>query len=98
MTAGSTWFTPYIETFDTQADFDSFKVIDANNDTHTWSFMFPSGVESGYAYLTGNGTADVDTGIYEGNGNDDYLISPSISLKKIQTIDSHLIHTINGWP
>ena len=33
-------------------------------------------------YLTGNGTADVDTGIYEGNGNDDYLISPSISLKK----------------
>lgn len=82
VTAGSTWFTPYIETFDTQADFDSFKVIDANNDTHTWSFMFPSGVESGYAYLTGNGTADVDTGIYESNGNDDYLISPSISLKK----------------
>lgn len=82
VTAGSTWFTPYIETFDTQADFDSFKVIDANNDTHTWSFMFPSGVESGYAYLQGNGTADVDTGIYEGNGNDDYLISPSISLKK----------------
>lgn len=82
VTAGSTWFTPYVETFDTQADFDSFKVIDANSDNATWTFMLPSGDESGYAYLIGNGTADVDTGIYDGNGNDDYLISPSISLKK----------------
>ena len=82
VTAGSTWFPPYIEHFDTQADFDSFKVIDANNDGATWSLMLPYGEESGYAYLTGNGTADVDTGIYYGDGNDDYLISPQISLKK----------------
>lgn len=82
VTAGSTWFPPYIEHFDTQADFDSFKVIDANNDGATWSLMLPYGDESGYAYLMGNGTADVDTGIYYGDGNDDYLISPQISLKK----------------
>lgn len=82
VTAGSTWFTPYVETFDTQADFDSFKVIDANNDGATWSLMLPYGDESGYAYLMGNGIGDVDTGIYDGNGDDDYLISPQISLKK----------------
>lgn len=82
VTAGSTWFAPYTETFDTQADFDSFKVVDANNDSKSWSFVLPDGEESGFAYLAGNGTTDVDTGIYEGNGNDDYLISPSISLKK----------------
>lgn len=36
---------------------------------------------NGMAYLHGNGTADVDTGIYEGHGNDDYLVSPKIQLK-----------------
>lgn len=81
VTGGSTWFAPYTETFDTQDDFDSFKVVDANNDLKSWSFMQPQGISSGYAYLTGNGTADPDTGIYDGNGNDDYLISPSVSLK-----------------
>ena len=68
MTGGDVWVLPYTETFDTQADFDSFKVVDANNDLHTWQHMLPAGETSGYAYLVGNGTADVDTGIYEGNG------------------------------
>lgn len=81
VTGGDVWVLPYTETFDTQADFDSFKVVDANNDLHTWQHMLPAGETSGYAYLVGNGTADVDTGIYEGNGNDDYLISPSVRLK-----------------
>lgn len=80
VTAGSTWIPPYTETFETQADFDSFKVIDANNDGNTWTYMNPLG-ENGQAYLVGNGTADVDTGIYDGDGNDDYLISPQIRLE-----------------
>lgn len=81
VTGGEIWVAPYTETFDTQDDFDSFKVVDANNDNLTWSFMLPYNETSGYAYLHGNGTADPDTGIYEGNGNDDYLISPSVRLK-----------------
>lgn len=81
VTAGAIWFPPYIETFETQADFDSFKIIDANKDGKTWSFMNPLG-QNGQAYLQGNGTRDVDTGIYDGNGNDDYFISPLINLKK----------------
>lgn len=80
--AGDTWVPPYTETFDTQDDFDFFKVIDANNDSNTWELMLPQ-VENanGYAWLYGNGIADVDTGVYEGNGNDDYLVSPKIQLK-----------------
>ncbi len=81
VTAGEFWITPYLETFDTQDDFDSFKVIDANNDLQTWAFMLPIGETSGHAVMWGNGTPDVDTGIYEGNGNDDYLISPLAHLK-----------------
>ena len=81
VTAGEFWIAPYTETFDTQEDFDSFKVIDANKDLATWSFMLPMGSDSGEAYLMGNGTPDVDTGIYDGNGNDDYLITPFLKLK-----------------
>ncbi len=77
VTAGSVWYPPYVETFDTQADFDTFKVVDANNDMNTWGWSV-----NGFAAMQGNGTANVDTGIYEGNGNDDYLITPSLSLKK----------------
>ena len=80
VTAGAIWFPPYLETFETQADFDSFKIIDANKDGKTWSFMNPG--QNGQAYLQGNGTRNVDTGIYDGNGNDDYFISPLINLKK----------------
>lgn len=79
--AGEYWIAPYTETFLTQDDFDSFKVIDANNDLASWSFMDPGSMGDGLAYLNGNGTPDVDTGIYEGNGNDDYLISPFVHLK-----------------
>ena len=77
ITAGDTWIVPYTETFDTQADFDSFKVIDANNDGQSWGYM--ESMQD--AYLHGNGTPDVDTGVYEGHGNDDYLITPMIDLK-----------------
>lgn len=89
VTAGEFWITPYTETFDTQDDFDSFKVIDANNDLQTWTFVLPAGNTSGYAVMWGNGTADVDTGIYEGNGNDDYLISPFARLKAGQDYRMH---------
>lgn len=81
VTAGEYWEAPYTETFMTQADFDSFKVVDANNDLKTWRFSYNQFDEEGCAYLQGNGTANVDTGIYEGNGNDDYLISPFANLK-----------------
>lgn len=77
ITAGDTWIVPYTERFETQADFDSFKVIDANSDSHSWHYI--EALQS--AYLTGNGTPDINTGIYEGNGNDDYLITPMIDLK-----------------
>ena len=81
VTAGSIWYPPYTETFDTQADFDSFKVIDANNDTNTWTFMDPDN-QGGLAYLHGNGVYNPDLGDDGGKGNKDYLITPSISLKK----------------
>jgi hypothetical protein len=81
VTAGITWFPPYVETFDSQTDFDSFKVIDANNDSKTWEFMNPNN-QGGIAYLNGNGVYDPDLGEYGGNGNNDYLITPQISLKK----------------
>lgn len=79
--AGEFWIAPYTETFLTQDDFDSFKVIDANQDMASWTFMDPGSQGDGEAYLIGNGIPDVDTGIYEGNGNDDYLISPLAHLK-----------------
>lgn len=82
VTAGDIWFVPYNEEFATQEDFDSFTVIDNNQDGQTWTHMLPYGAETGSAYLHGNGTANVDTGIYDGNGNDDYLITPFISLNK----------------
>ena len=70
--AGSIIEVPYTETFKTQADFDFYKVIDHNEDGSTWYFMQPYGLDDGYAYMNGN---------YSG-GDDDYLISPSIRLKK----------------
>lgn len=80
--AGDTWYPPYTEGFDTQEDYDFFKVIDANQDGNTWTYMLPQTQgANGRAYLHGNGVADVDTGIYEGHGNDDYLVSPKVSLK-----------------
>ena len=96
--AGDTWVPPYTETFDTQDDFDFFKVIDANGDGQTWTHLLPQVQNAnGYAYLHGNGVADVDTGIYEGHGNDDYLVSPKIQLKggadyrlKFETYDNWL--------
>lgn len=81
VTAGKYWIAPYTETFDTQADFDSFVVDDANGDLQTWGFMCPEGEPSGEAYLHGNGTANPWTGEYFGNGNDDYLISPFLKLE-----------------
>ena len=97
VTGGAIWLPPYIETFETQDDFDTFKIIDANNDLNTWSFLLPvNSTNGGYAYLHGNGTPDVDTGIYEGNGNDDYLISPSIKLKA--GVDYRIsFETYNNW-
>ena len=70
--AGNTIILPYTETFDTQADFDFYKVVDNNNDAATWQHMLPYGSDSGYAYMNGQ---------YEG-GDDDYLITPSIKLQK----------------
>lgn len=95
--AGDTWVPPYTEGFDTQDDYDFFKVIDANQDGKTWIYMLPQGTNTnGRAYLVGNGTADVDTGIYEGHGNDDYLISPKISLKA--GVDYRLqFDNCDGW-
>lgn len=81
ITAGEFWDVPYTEGFFTQDDFDSFKVIDANNDGLTWDYMNSQFTEEGSAYCHGNGTADVDTGVYEGHGNDDYLVSPFVNLK-----------------
>lgn len=95
--AGEIWVPPYTENFDTQEDFDFFKVIDANGDGQTWAYMLPQVYDAnGFAYLHGNGTADVDTGIYEGHGNDDYLVSPKIQLKA--GIDYRLkFKTYDNW-
>jgi hypothetical protein len=95
VTAGTTWFPPYVETFETQADFDSFKIIDANSDGKTWEFMDVGGT-NGLAYLHGNGVYEPDLGEYGGNGNNDYMITPQISLKK--NIDYRLtFDTFDQW-
>ena len=80
VSAGNHYVVPFVETFDTQADFDAWTVIDANNDQQTWVFSKPSGNNSGHAYLYGNGVTDSETG-YTATNNDDYLVSLPMELK-----------------
>lgn len=74
---GSVYYPPFTETFATQADFDICKVIDNNNDQHTWAWM--QSILG--AYLTGNGVNDSETGAVA-TYDDDYLVSAPISMKK----------------
>ena len=74
---GTQYEVPFTENFVNQADFDSFKVIDANGDGMTWAYT--SGFQ--YAVLWGNGVYDAMTGFVPTN-NDDYLVSLPIQLKK----------------
>ena len=74
VSAGAEYVVPFTETFDTQADFDAWTVIDANNDGQTWTFM------NGSLYLMGNGVDNPETGAVA-TFNDDYLISLPMQLK-----------------
>lgn len=74
--AGSVYYPPFVETFDTQADFDFFKVVDNNADENTWMYLPKVQI----AYLQGNGVYDPSNGQYGGTFNDDYLISSSVKL------------------
>ena len=88
---GTIWYPPYTETFDYEEDFNSFGVVDANEDAKSWSFS--ENLQN--AYLTGNGVNDGQYQ-FDGYGNKDYLITPSISLKK--GIDYVLTYnTGNQW-
>ncbi len=73
---GSIYQVPFTEDFLTADDFATFKVIDANNDQHTWSYTEISQC----ATLLGNGVTNPETGFVATN-NDDYLISAPIELK-----------------
>ncbi|MGI6223822.1 MAG: CARDB domain-containing protein [Prevotella sp.] len=74
---GTAYIPPFTETFETQSDFDNFTVIDANNDQQTWIYM--ASVQC--AHLQGNGITNSETG-FVATCNDDYLVSPNITLKK----------------
>jgi len=74
---GTAFIPPFTEGFDTQEDFDLHKVVDNNNDQHTWYWM----QSMAGAYLMGNGVTNPETG-FVATFNDDYLISPNIQLKK----------------
>lgn len=59
---------PFYESFETQEDFDKWKVYDLNNDSKTWKF---------------NATAKSARCLYSSvNPSDDWLFSPAINLKK----------------
>ena len=78
VSGGTVYYPPFTEGFDSQADFDSFTIVDANNDQCTWLYMSTwDGLT--YAYLSGNGTNDPESGTVA-TYNDDYLISLPIAL------------------
>lgn len=80
--AGAVWVPPYTEEFPTQEDFDFFTVIDGNNDGQTWKHMHPNNDDTlASAYLNGNGVDNAETGTVA-TYDDDYLVTPSIRLKK----------------
>ena len=94
ISGGSVYYPPFTESFDSQDDFDSFTVIDANNDQHTWTFMNTVAGDC-YAYLVGNGTTDPESGFVSTN-NDDYLISLPIALEA--GVDYRLsFDNLNQW-
>lgn len=66
---GSAFEVPYLEEFDDASSLDLFTIIDANNDTHTWSYY--------------EGTARYRYDTY--NAGDDWLITPPIRLKAGKT-------------
>lgn len=79
LSGGTVYYPPFVEGFDSQEDFDSFTIIDANNDQQTWTYM-NSWDGTRYAYLNGNGVTSEELGTVATN-NDDYLISLPIALK-----------------
>ena len=92
VSAGTEYVVPFVERFDTQADFDVWTVIDANSDQHSWTFM------NGCLYMSGNGVTDPETG-YEATNNDDYLISLPMQLKAgndyritFKSLDQYMYH------
>ena len=79
ISAGSVYLPPFVEGFDTQEDFDSWTVIDANNDQQTWTYMNPIGGDP-YLYMNGNGITDPESG-FVATYDDDYIITLPIELK-----------------
>ena len=75
---GDTWIPNYVEQFNAQEDWDLFTVIDKNADGSGWLYL--PGQQM--AYLLGNGAYDPDFNPEGGKGMDDYLVTPSIQLKK----------------
>lgn len=75
---GSVWVPDYTEQFICQDDWALFTVIDNNSDGNGWIYM----ESQQNAYLMGNGAYDPDFNPNGGKGMDDYLITPSIELKK----------------
>ena len=75
---GNLWVPDYTEQFISQGDWDLFTVIDKNEDGCGWNYMESQQT----AYIFGNGAYDPDYNPNGGKGMDDYLITPSIQLKK----------------
>ena len=73
MFVGSTAAFPYTCSFNTQAEFMSWYVIDNNGDGSTWKYK--KSVNKGFAMY----------GYNNNNAGDDYLVSPDLFLKKGNT-------------
>lgn len=76
---GTLYYPTFVESFDTQADWDAVTVIDANQDGQTWSYAVTSFGDT-YAALAGNGVDNPETGAVS-TYDDDYLILLPMELK-----------------
>ena len=73
-TFGDTFEAPYSESFDDEADFAHFTVIDNNRDESTWTY-----------YKASNGDGNARYMFSADNAADDWLITPPIMVEKDKT-------------
>jgi hypothetical protein len=81
VSGGTEYIVPFKEQFFEQGDFDTWTVIDNNQDGRTWQFQKAWNAESGYAWLYGNGVEDPESGFVP-TYDDDYFVSLPMHLEK----------------
>ena len=75
---------PYVETFDTQAAFSEYTVINANNDSRTWTY---SGTSMNVSYQWNSA-----------NAADDWLITPALILEDGVEYEFKVDAKASGYP